>query len=157
MLERYRTRDLPQGLEPLVEMALDLRWTWNHRADELWNQLDPVLWKLIRNPWLILQTVSVAHLNALAQNGEFLARIAEVHNLWSQEDHAPSWYSQHHGRSPLRTVAYFSMEFGLSESLPIYAGGLGILAGDHLKSAEDLGVPLVGVGLLFQKGYFRQV
>ncbi len=157
MLERYRTRDLPQGLEPLVEMALDLRWTWNHRADELWNQLDPVLWKLIRNPWLILQTVSVAHLNALAQNGEFLARIAEVHNLWSQEDHAPSWYSQHYGRSPLRTVAYFSMEFGLSESLPIYAGGLGILAGDHLKSAEDLGVPLVGVGLLFQKGYFRQV
>ena len=157
MLERYRTRDLPQGLEPLVEMALDLRWTWNHRADELWNQLDPVLWKLIRNPWLILQTVSVAHLNALAQNGEFLARIAEVHNLWSQEDHAPTWFSQHHGRSPLKTVAYFSMEFGLSESLPIYAGGLGILAGDHLKSAEDLGIPLVGVGLLFQKGYFRQV
>ncbi len=157
MLERYRTRDLPQGLEPLSEMALDFRWTWNHRADELWNQLDPVLWRLTRNPWLILQTVSVAHLNALAQNGDFLARVAEMHNLWNQEDHAPNWYNQHFARSALRKVAYFSMEFGLSEALPIYAGGLGILAGDHLKSAEDLGVPVVGVGLLFQKGYFRQV
>lgn len=157
MLERYRTRDLPQGLEPLLEMALDLRWTWNHRADDLWSQLDPALWKLTKNPWLILQTVSVAHLNALAQNPDFLARISEIHNLWNLEDRSPSWYSQNHSRSLVRTVAYFSMEFGISESLPIYAGGLGILAGDHLKSAEDLGVPLVGVGLLFQKGYFRQV
>ncbi|EQD56595.1 glycogen phosphorylase, partial [mine drainage metagenome] len=137
--------------------ALDLRWTWNYRADALWSQLDPLLWTLTKNPWLILQTVSVAHLTALATDKGFLGRIAELQELWSREDRDPSWFQRAHPDSRIRKVAYFSMEFGISESLPIYAGGLGILAGDHLKSSEDLGVPLAGFGLLFQKGYFRQV
>ncbi|MGC8500837.1 MAG: alpha-glucan family phosphorylase [Leptospirillia bacterium] len=157
MLERYRTRDLPRGLEPLAELALDLRWTWNHRADELWNRLDPALWSLTKNPWLILQTVSMPHLLALAEDKEYLERLSEIHELWTKDDGAKRWFSMKYAGRALSKVAYFSMEFGISESLPIYAGGLGILAGDHLKSAEDLGVPLVGVGLLFQKGYFRQV
>jgi starch phosphorylase len=152
----YLIPPLPDGLEGLAELGLDLRWSWSHTSDALWERIDPESWELTRNPWLILQLVSSGRLQRLAEDPAFRG-LVETH---LREHHealkASSWYLEHHGASPL-SVAYFSMEFGLSEALPIYSGGLGMLAGDHLKTASDLGVPVVGIGLLYQQGYFRQV
>ena len=121
----------------------------------LWERIDPQIWAVTRNPWLILQSVSTSRLEKLAEDGEF-RKFVESHVKAHRESlKEPGWFPQTHDPS-LLTVAYFSMEFGLSEALPIYSGGLGILAGDHLKTASDLGVPLLGVGLLYQQGYFRQ-
>ncbi|SPD76383.1 Glycogen phosphorylase [uncultured Desulfobacterium sp.] len=152
----YLIPPLPQGLEGLAELGLDLRWSWSHATDALWQRIDPELWELTRNPWLILQSVSSARLETLARDSAFTDQVQKhlaEHRAALDE---PSWYSENHSATPL-TSAYFSMEFGLSEALPIYSGGLGILAGDYLKTASDLGVPLVGIGLLYQQGYFRQV
>ena len=147
---------LPKELESLAELALDVRWSWNHKADALWKQLNPELWELTRNPKLILQDLSRSELQSLSNNKVFSDTLNSI--LKDQRDslHTMSWFENAHSHSSLTKVAYFSMEFGLSESLPFYSGGLGLLAGDHLKSASDLGVPLVGVGLLYQEGYFRQ-
>jgi starch phosphorylase len=154
--EYYLIPPLPKGLEGLAELALDLRWSWSHATDPVWERIDPEIWNLTRNPWLILQSVSAACLRRLALDPSFRELVANhlVEHREGLKD--PSWYSENHGTSPM-SVAYFSMEFGLSEALPIYSGGLGILAGDHLKTASDLGVPVVGIGLLYQQGYFRQV
>jgi starch phosphorylase len=152
----YLIPPLPEGLEELAEAALDLRWSWSHKTDFLWERIDPDLWNLTRNPWLILQSVSFARLKTLAQNPAFRKQVGEHLKEHREALEAPCWFSEAHGASPL-TAAYFSMEFGLSEALPIYSGGLGILAGDHLKTASDLGVPVVSIGLLYQQGYFRQV
>jgi starch phosphorylase len=146
-----------EGFEALAELALDLRWSWNHAADELWRQLDPALWDLTHNPWVVLQTVSKNKLEAaLTEPGfrEKADRLVEAKRLTAE---TPAWFQQTYPESPLTCVAYFSMEFMLSEALPIYSGGLGNVAGDQLKAASDLGVPVVGVGLLYQQGYFRQV
>ncbi|HZZ57359.1 MAG TPA: alpha-glucan family phosphorylase [Opitutaceae bacterium] len=147
----------PEGFDALAELALDLRWSWNHAADHLWRDLDPALWELTHNPWVILQTVSKERLGrALAQP----AVRREVDALLEEKRRAaegPAWFQQAHPRPGLGAVAYFSMEFMLSEALPIYSGGLGNVAGDQLKAASDLGVPVVGVGLLYQQGYFRQI
>jgi len=142
------SRRLPSGLEALTELALDLRWTWNHATDRLWSALDPVTWELTRNPWIILHNVPGQRLQELAADGEFQRLLASI-----IEDRR-SYQGLPLSSSPL--TAYFSMEFGIGEALPLYAGGLGVLAGDHLKAASDRGVPLVGVGLLYQEGYFRQ-
>ena len=152
----YLIPPLPEGLEGLAEAGLDLRWSWSHSTDPIWQRIDPELWNLTRNPWLILQSVSFSRLKTLAQEPAFRKQVDEALKQHRKALAAPSWFSEAHGTSPL-TVAYFSMEFGLSEALPIYSGGLGILAGDLLKTASDLGVPIVGVGLLYQQGYFRQV
>ena len=152
----YLIPPLPEGLEGLAEAGLDLRWSWSHSTDPLWERIDPELWNLTRNPWLILQSVSFSRLKTLAQEPAFRKQVDEALKQHRKALAAPSWFSEAHGTSPL-TVAYFSMEFGLSEALPIYSGGLGILAGDLLKTASDLGVPIVGIGLLYQQGYFRQV
>ncbi len=152
----YLIPPLPEGLGQLAEVGLDLRWSWSHATDPLWERIDPELWSLTRNPWLILQSVSSAHLETLASDPDFIEELQKHITELRQSLEGPSWYSKNHFDSPL-TVAYFSMEFGLSEALPIYSGGLGILAGDHLKTASDLGVPMVGIGLLYQQGYFRQV
>jgi starch phosphorylase len=152
----YLIPPLPGGIEGLAEAALDLRWSWSHKMDFLWERVDPDLWDATRNPWLILQSVSFARLKTLAKEPAFRDQVTEYLREHRETLEAPSWFSETHGPSPL-TVAYFSMEFGLSEALPIYSGGLGILAGDHLKTASDLGVPVVGIGLLYQQGYFRQV
>jgi starch phosphorylase len=145
-----------EGFAPLAELALDMRWSWNHAADEVWLQLDPALWELTHNPWVVLQTVSRDQLERMLADPAFRGKVdALVHS----KDHAaaaPAWFQQNHPQSPLTCVAYFSMEFMLSEALPIYSGGLGNVAGDQLKAASDLGVPVVGVGLLYQRGYFRQ-
>ena len=152
----YLIPPLPEGLEGLAEVGLDLRWSWSHATDPLWKRIDPELWDLTRNPWLILQSVSSARLEALARDADFRKRLNEQVMAHRKNLEEPSWFSETHAAVPF-TVAYFSMEFGLSEALPIYSGGLGILAGDYLKTASDLGVPVVGIGLLYQQGYFRQV
>jgi len=156
IVQRFLPRELPPALAPLMELALDLRWNWNHAAIDLWRQIDPPLWEASGNPVLILETVSHARLQALAGDSEFTAQLRELADTRHSYLERPTWMAQAHARDGLEGVAYFSMEFGLSESLPVYSGGLGILAGDHLKAASDLGVPVIGVGLLYQQGYFRQ-
>ncbi len=144
------------GFDSLAELALDLRWSWNHAADEVWQQLDPALWELTHNPWVVLQTVSRSRIEQLSSNPIFHERVNELIQAKSEAAAAPAWFQQNHAAAPLTSIAYFSMEYMLSEALPIYSGGLGNVAGDQLKSASDLGVPVVGVGLLYQQGYFRQ-
>ena len=153
-------RTLPvdvEGFRQLAELALDLRSTWNHATDELWRRIDPVLWDLTHNPWAVLRTASRARIEQLSADSGFRARLDELRRARHEARHRPGWFQQTHAQSPLSAVAYFSMEFMLSEALPIYSGGLGNVAGDQLKAACDLGVPVVAVGLLYQQGYFRQV
>jgi starch phosphorylase len=152
----YFLPSMPEGLDGLDELLLDLRWSWNHEADRLWKQIAPELWARTGNPWLILQNVSTARLNVLAADPIFRKMLSDYVASYREAMEKPSWFQQAHAESPL-AVAYFSMEFGLSEALPLYSGGLGILAGDYMKTASDLGVTAVGIGLLYQQGYFRQV
>ncbi|MFD1469499.1 alpha-glucan family phosphorylase [Hymenobacter caeli] len=144
------------GLDTLTGLALDLRWSWNHAADALWQQLDAELWDRTHNPWVVLQTASREALQQRLADPAFRAQMAAL--LAQQQCAAaePKWFQSQHPAAALTCVAYFSMEFMLSEALPIYVGGLGNVAGDQLKSASDLGVPVVAVGLLYQQGYFRQ-
>ena len=144
------------GVEYLAELALDLRNSWEHGTDKIWKTLEPELWARTRNPWLVLQTVSRTKLKQLSEDHGLRAEVVKLVEERAKRRNAPLWFTQNHPNSPLDCVAYFSMEFGLSESLPIYSGGLGNVAGDQLKAADDLGVPVVGVGLLYQQGYFRQ-
>jgi starch phosphorylase len=146
-----------EGFERLAELALDLRWSWSHDADQVWQQLDPVLWELTHNPWVVLQTVSREQLERALADHAFRRKVDALLQAKQQAAESPAWFQQQHAQSGLTCVAYFSMEFMLSEALPIYSGGLGNVAGDQLKAASDLGVPVVGVGLLYQQGYFRQV
>jgi glycogen phosphorylase len=148
--------DIP-GVARLAELALDLRSTWNHSADELWGRLDPELWALTHSPWVVLQTVARTRLLEALREPGFNRRLETLVEERRTFLSSPAWFQQHHPEARLGCVAYFSMEFGLSEALPIYSGGLGNVAGDQLKTAHDLGVPVVGVGLLYQQGYFRQV
>ncbi len=147
----------PEGFGPLAELALDLRWAWDHGGDAVWRQLDPTLWRLTQNPWVVLQTASRDRLEAVLADPAFRGRVDALLRTKHQAEQAPAWFQQAHPGSGLTGVAYFSMEFMLSEALPIYSGGLGNVAGDQLKAASDLGVPVFGVGLLYQQGYFRQM
>ncbi len=153
---RYLPRPLPEVLQGLADLAVDLRWSWNHSADALWHTVEPEMWDATGDPWLILETVSQQRLDDLAKDADFVNALQRQLAERDEYQRMPAWFSENHPPEALRSVAYFSMEFGLSEALPIYSGGLGILAGDHLKTASDLGVPLVGVGLLYQQGYFHQ-
>ena len=144
------------GIDALRELTLNLRWAWHHGTDELWAELEPELWRLTHNPWVVLQTASRSRLQDLLARPESRARITSLLGRRRQYLTSPAWFQQSHPQSPLTHAAYFSMEFALSEALPIYSGGLGNVAGDQLKAASDLGVPVVGVGLLYQQGYFRQ-
>jgi starch phosphorylase len=146
-----------EGFDSLAELALDMRWSWNHATDGVWRALDPVLWQLTQNPWVVLQTVSRDQLQRVLADPAFRKSIDDLLQAKRRAAEAPAWFQKDHPQSPLACVAYFSMEFMLSEALPIYSGGLGNVAGDQLKAASDLGVPVVGVGLLYQQGYFRQV
>ena len=143
-------------VDALTELALDLQWSWSHGTDELWAQLDPELWALTHNPWLVLQTVSRTRLAEVLARPEYRDRVETLLRRKREAVDAPTWLRTAHPEAPLTGVAYFSMEFGLSEALPIYSGGLGNVAGDQLKAGSDLGVPVIGVGLLYQQGYFRQ-
>ena len=146
-----------EGFDSLAELALNMRWSWNHATDEVWRQLDPELWEITHNPWVVLQTVSRDRIERVLADPVFRKNVDGLVQTRRQALEAPAWFQQNHSQSPLTCVAYFSMEFMLSEALPIYSGGLGNVAGDQLKAASDLGVPVVGVGLLYQQGYFRQV
>ena len=146
-----------EGFDALAELALDMRSSWNHATDQVWRQLDPVLWELTHNPWAVLQTVSREKLWGVLADPAFHKNVDALVQVRRDAAEAPAWFQQTYPRSPLRCVAYFSMEFMLSEALPIYSGGLGNVAGDQLKAASDLGVPVIGIGLLYQQGYFRQV
>jgi starch phosphorylase len=149
-------RPLPEGLEILYELALDLRWSEHHAANRLWEKLDPEAWERTRNRYMILENVSWECMVEVAQDKGLmkdLQSMLELRKLIEEE----SWFDKNYSLEGPKTIAFFSMEFGLSEALPIYSGGLGILAGDFLKSASDLGIPMVGMGLLYQQGYFRQV
>src|SRR5690349_5460126 len=145
-----------QASDTLAELALNLRWSWNHSADELWGRLDPELWELTQSPWVVLQAVSQEKLQAASADPAFRRRVDELLREQREEKQSTTWFQKTYSNSRLSSVAYFSMEYMLSEALPIYSGGLGNVAGDQLKAASDLGVPVVGVGLLYQQGYFRQ-
>lgn len=150
-------REPAKGLGPLWELALDLRWTWSHASDRFWQVIDEKTWKATSNPWLILQTISRRRLDELTADPGVRQQVQEVAAERAEYLRRPGWFQLAYPQSPLRRVAYFSMEFGLGEALPLYAGGLGVLAGDFLKTASDIALPTVGVGLLYREGYFRQV
>src|SRR5450631_1845033 len=146
-----------EGFDSLAELALDMRWSWNHATDGVWRTLDPILWHLTQNPWVVLQTVSREQIERALADPAFRKNVDDHLQSRQHALETPAWFQQKHPQSPLTCVAYFCMEFMLSEALPIYSGGLGNVAGDQLKAASDLGVPVVGVGLLYQQGFFRQV
>ena len=142
----------------LQEIAYDLIWSWDHRADEIWRALDLDLWTLTRNPVVILQTISKKKIKEVLKAQNFCETLRGLKQL-DEELHGDeeTWFHKKFSKTALSAVAYFSMEFMLSECLPIYSGGLGNVAGDQLKAMNDLGVPVVGIGLLYQQGYFRQI
>jgi starch phosphorylase len=144
------------GIDGLVELALNLHWSWNHAADELWESLSKELWAATQNPWVILQTVSKEKIKAALEAPEFRLRLDNLLRQNRESYNTDAWFQNKHPGAALSSIAYFSMEFMLSEALPIYSGGLGNVAGDQMKAASDLGVPVVGVGLLYGQGYFRQ-
>jgi len=141
-----------EGFDSLAELALDLRWSWNHATDGVWRTLDPVLWELTHNPWVVLQTVARDQIERVLADPAFRKNVDDLLQAKRHEAETPAWFQLKHPESPLSSVAYFSMEFMLSEALPIYSGGLGNVAGDQLKAASDLGVPVTAVGLLYQQG-----
>ena len=150
---------LPAPLERLRDLAYNVNWAWYHDTIRLFRRLDSRLWEETgHNPVLMLGTIDQARLEALAVDEGFLAHLKRVsQSLDAYMASKSTWFHHtHNGTVDTPLVAYFSSEFGLTECLSIFAGGLGVLSGDHLKSASDLGVPLVGVGLLHQQGYFRQ-
>ncbi|MGO8720207.1 MAG: alpha-glucan family phosphorylase [Acidobacteriaceae bacterium] len=154
--KRGATRSKIEGVDALTELALNLHWSWNHGTDQLWRHLDAELWEDTRNPWVILQTVSKEKIQAALAEPKFHQRLDDLLRQNRESYTAGAWFQKTHPRAALTSIAYFSMEFMLSEALPIYSGGLGNVAGDQMKAASDLGVPVIGVGLLYGQGYFRQ-
>tara|TARA_R110000787_G_scaffold220068_1_gene328801 strand:+ start:23678 stop:26215 length:2538 start_codon:yes stop_codon:yes gene_type:complete len=149
--------DLPEALSSLADLASDLRWTWSHGADSLWKQVEPALWEKSQNPYVVLQNVPYSRLLALSQNAEFCAQLEAIAAERDAYLCRCGWYGEKYPDARLGNIAFFSMEYGLGGALPFYAGGLGILSGDILKTASDLCVPLVAVGLLYYQGYSHQI
>ncbi len=146
---------LPEALAPLEEIAMNLRWSWDNRARDLFRWVDPNAWEATGgDPLKVLGTVSRSRFDDLVQDRSFMEFMREVHVEFRNYIESDRWFQNR--KSPLRSVAYFSPEFGLTETLPQYSGGLGVLAGDHLKAASGLGIPIIGVGLFYREGYFRQ-
>jgi starch phosphorylase len=153
-----RTFSLPKPIARLGELAYNLWWSWHPEAWRLFRWIDTVLWEQVtHNPVKFLQQVHRAELNAAIQNTEYMAlykKITADFDAYMESD--TTWMGSTYTDLMRQPIAYFSTEFGLHESVPVYAGGLGILSGDHLKEASDLGLPLIGVGFLYREGYFRQ-
>ncbi|MBU7582686.1 MAG: alpha-glucan family phosphorylase [Nostoc sp. TH1S01] len=148
---------LPPRLEPLRRLAYNLHWDWNVETKDLFRRLDTDLWESSHhNPVLMLGTISQARLLEVVEDDGFLAQMDRAARQLDDYLQEGTWYQKQRAQKPKECYAYFSAEFGLVDCLPVYSGGLGVLAGDHLKSASDLGLPLVGVGLLYQQGYFAQ-
>ncbi|WP_400159823.1 alpha-glucan family phosphorylase [Arthrobacter sp. BPSS-3] len=156
-IRRFTVRTvLPEPIRPLARLATNLRWSWHLPTRELFEQLNPAIWaESAQDPVTFLGLVSREELQRLAADQDVVRRVHEAAADLDQYLEQPRWY-QSLGEDAPRCIAYFSPEFGITEVLPQYSGGLGILAGDHLKAASDLGVPLIGVGLLYQAGYFKQ-
>jgi len=150
--------DLPPALQPLNKLASNFRWTWDHDARDLFRVIDTEGWeKSEHNPIMFLNRISNERLERLQNDAVFLARMNQAVNQLDSYLAEETWFERSHPDLVGKTqIAYFCFEFGISEGLPIYSGGLGVLAGDHLKAASDLGLPLVGIGLLYNRGYFRQ-
>ena len=148
---------LPEKLSPLLEIAYNLRWCWQGDAQQLFRRLDPDGWERhYHNPVGMLGDIAQERLAAMAADEGFISHMNRSYQDLQAYLDEPGWWHKAYGGDGKPLVAYFSAEFGISECLPIYSGGLGVLAGDHLKSASELGIPLVGVGLMYQQGYFRQ-
>lgn len=150
--------DLPESLRPLKRLASNYWWTWDHEARELFRAIDKERWEASEhNPILFLNSLAPERVRKLSEDHFFVSRVTHCVDRLEEYLKADNWFDRAYPGEKERTkIAYFCAEFGISEGLPIYSGGLGILAGDHLKAASDLGVPLVGVGLLYNRGYFRQ-
>jgi starch phosphorylase len=148
---------LPENLSKLKELAYNLYWCWVIEIVQLFNRMDPKLWlETHHNPVKLLGSIDQQKLKQLSTNSSFLNHLNRAYNRLKTYMEEETWFQRNYSDAKDFSIAYFSAEFGLTECLPIYSGGLGILAGDHLKSASDLGIPLIGVGLLYQEGYFRQ-
>jgi starch phosphorylase len=150
---------LPERLKPLRELAYNLRWSWDHPTISLFREIDEALWQESgHNPARLLGLVAQPRLSELAEDAAFLSRLDAVYADFRRYVDGGGWWAHSYKDEfgPEMKIAYFSAEFGITECLPIYSGGLGVLAGDHLKSASDLGLPLVAMGFLYQRGYFRQ-
>ena len=145
-----------EGMDELVELALNLHWCWNHASDEIWKSLDAELWQSTQNPWIVLLTVSREKITSLLATPDFRQRLQDCQGHNQKSFHEEGWFQKTYPGDALSLVAYFSMEFMLTEALPIYSGGLGNVAGDQMKAASNLGVPVAGIGLLYGQGYFRQ-
>jgi glycogen phosphorylase len=156
-LRRFTVRAaLPAPLEPLGDLVANLRWSWNPDALDLFDAVDPDGWERCEHdPVKLLGEVGADRMATLAKDRRFLRRLKDAHEDLDDYLTADRWY-QGLGEDAPKAIAYFSPEFGITEVLPQYSGGLGILAGDHLKAASDLGVPILGVGLLYRRGYFKQ-
>ncbi|GHF45710.1 alpha-1,4 glucan phosphorylase [Kitasatospora xanthocidica] len=160
-IRRFTVRTvLPEQLQPLHELALNLRWSWHPETRDLFRSVDPEVWAATgEDPVRLLGEVPAARLAALAADRRFLRRLGDLADDLRDYLSGPRWYQTRQeteaGALPA-AVAYFSPEYGIAAALPQYSGGLGILAGDHLKAASDLGVPVIGVGLFYRHGYFRQ-
>ncbi|MBI5669499.1 MAG: alpha-glucan family phosphorylase [Chloroflexi bacterium] len=151
--------NLPGPLRRLQELAMNLRWAWDHETIALFRRLDRDLWEETNhNPVWLLGRVSQERLEAVCNDPAYMAHYRAVCDAFDtyMNKRENTWYETHYGHLPKPIIAYFSMEFGITECLQNYSGGLGVLSGDHLKSASDLGLPLVGVGILYQEGYFQQ-
>ncbi len=150
---------LPRRIDRLGELAYNLWWTWNPDVQGLFRLIDSDLWEgSSHNPIIFLRKVERAKLNAVTHDSYFLDSYdSSIQAFDLYMDREDTWYERNHGHSTKETIAYFSTEFGLHETLPIYAGGVGVLSGDHLKEASDLGLPLVAMGFLYTKGYFTQI
>ncbi len=156
--DRLPAPAIPDRLHRLPELAYDLWWTWNTKAREVFRRLDYPLWRqTAHNPVLMLRLISPELLERAAADPKFLALYdAALEALDAARSAHDTWWQPPPSANGTAPIAYFSAEFALHQSLPIYAGGLGVLAGDHCKEASDLGIPLIGVGFMYPQGYFHQ-
>ncbi|HEY3782533.1 MAG TPA: alpha-glucan family phosphorylase [Fimbriimonadaceae bacterium] len=150
--------ELPEQLKPLRELAYNFRWTWHHETRDLFREMDRQLWEAVaHNPVQFLSKLSAERIGRLCKDDAFLGHLADCSANLKNYLSTSTWFDEAYaGKRADTLIAYFCAEFGISESLPIYSGGLGILAGDHLKAASDLGLPFVAIGLLYSRGYFKQ-
>ncbi|MEA9976836.1 MULTISPECIES: alpha-glucan family phosphorylase [unclassified Pseudomonas] len=152
----FHRTPLESNIETLRRLAFDQTVRWSGLNDDIWRSLDSELWELTHNPCLVLNAVSEQRINVLLADSHFHGRVINIAQTHRSILAQPTWFEREHADAALHQVAYFSMEYMLSEALPIYSGGLGNVAGDQLKAASDLGVPVVAIGMLWQHGYFRQ-
>jgi starch phosphorylase len=148
---------LPPAIASVARLAYNLRWVWNHAADRVWEALNAEVWHRTGNPILVLQNTPRSRLDELARDAEFIERVRRLDRGEAEYMSRSGWFQGAFALETPPVIAYLSMEYGLTDALPLYSGGLGVLAGDHLKTASDLGIPLVAVGLFYREGYFRQM